>query len=152
MQPNWKEGAHSLYIPLHKKLGIKLFRSKLERDRNWRVQQYFADYNLAPYVVQKTRLNAGFNHNENLYEWGFVTENADTNLDGISISSLCHLIKDIRKHGFPLKDDELSNFGIVQRDGFSIDVCIDFGEISEYDNPEICDVFGISYESLKRWL
>lgn len=116
-------GMESGFIPISKRVGIKLFCKKIDRDDSFNVQQKALRYGIAPKVGQKLCLHLpcaykALIHKSKLH--GYVTERADK-VGKTKVTK--DFLKKIRDAKISTWDMHSLNVGKIGKRT----VCVDFG-------------------------
>lgn len=123
-------GYSCMYIPLDKNFGVKMFRTRDERDAARKYQKLGHKHGIGPAVYQNVRVYHGITSKytvRKIYKWGYVTQVAAicSAIDENSHEYI-ELVEKIRELDLSAGDLHSSNVGRINRKL----VCIDFDNMS----------------------
>jgi hypothetical protein len=126
LKHDYKCGCECRFVKLNDAVGVKLYRTRAERDYAWQGQRVAAHYKVGPRAGVGIKLPDA---RPRSYRWGYVTQVAERP-DGYSWRSTkkeCALQRKLERLGIGGGDLHGGNVGLI--DGKL--VCIDFGKESK---------------------
>jgi len=123
-------GYSCMYIPLNENFGVKMFRSRKERDAARKYQKLGHKHDIGPAVYQNVRIFHGIPSKftvKKIYKWGYVTQVAIiNNLVSHHSKEYNALAEKLRELG--LSAGDLHSYNVGRINGKL--VCIDFDSMS----------------------